>query len=310
MMGTRDHIPVLFEAVLEGLQVRPGGCYIDATLGAAGHAKGLLDRSGPNGTLLAMDADPEAVAFAQERLRAYGDRANLQVANFRALYTVAVHQGFGLVDGVLMDLGLSSRQLSDAERGFAFSHDGPLDMRLDRTRGQTAADLVNCLPEDMLSKLLWDYGDERFARRIAAAIVNARPLSTTGQLADLVASTVGRRERIHPATRTFQALRIAVNEELDVLRQALPQALDLLRPGGRLCIIAFHSLEDRLVKRFFRAEAQECSCPPDAPICTCDHQPRLRIITRKPIRPDVEEVARNPRSRSARLRIAERWREG
>ena len=205
-----------------------------------------------------------------------------------------------------MDLGLSSRQLDDAERGFSFSQDGPLDMRMDRDRGQSAADLVNHLSEADLADLLWQYGEERKSRRIARAITAARPLATTGQLADLVARTVGRREKIHPATRTFQALRIAVNDELDALRQALPQARDLLRPGGRLAVIAFHSLEDRLVKQFYRQEARDCVCPPELPICACQHQATLRVLTSKPVRPTAGETARNPRSRSARLRIAER----
>jgi 16S rRNA (cytosine1402-N4)-methyltransferase len=205
-----------------------------------------------------------------------------------------------------MDLGLSSRQLDDAERGFSFSQDGPLDMRMNPGRGQSAADLVNTLPEADLSKLLWRYGEEKKSRRIARAIVAERPLETTGQLADLVARAVGRREKIHPATRTFQALRIAVNEELDALEQALPQARDLLCPGGRLAVIAFHSLEDRLVKQFYRHEARDCVCPPELPVCQCQHQATLRVLTSKPVRPTAGEVARNPRSRSARLRVAER----
>jgi len=196
--------------------------------------------------------------------------------------------------------------LDDAERGFSFSQDGPLDMRMDRDRGQSAADLVNHLSEADLADLLWQYGEERKSRRIARAITTARPLTTTGQLADLVARTVGRRERIHPATRTFQALRIAVNDELEALRQALPQARDLLRPGGRLAVIAFHSLEDRLVKQFYRQEARDCVCPPELPVCACQHQATLRVLTSKPVRPTAGEIARNPRSRSARLRIAER----
>ena len=306
-MGRLDeHIPVLLQEVLAGLNVRPGGRYIDATLGAGGHAAGILRASAPTGELLGLDADPEAVAFAAEQLRPFGDRFVLRARNFRHLSTVATRQGFEQVDGILMDLGLSSRQLADAQRGFSFSQEGPLDMRLDPSAGTTAADLVNSLSESELAQILWEYGEERYARRIAGAIVGNRPVRTTGQLADLVAQTIGRREKIHPATRTFQALRIAVNQELGALDEALPQARDLLQPGGRLAVIAFHSLEDRLVKRFYQRESRDCICPPEAPFCVCEHQATLKVITRKPIRPSEAEVEENPRSRSARLRVAER----
>jgi len=306
MEETRGHVPVLYDQVLVGLSVRPGGRYIDATIGAGGHAAGILHASAPDGLLLGLDADPEAVAFTRQVLRPFGQRLILQVANFRHLAQVARALGFGQVDGVLLDLGLSSRQLADASRGFSFSQDGPLDMRFDPTQGPDAAELVNGLPEAELADLLWRYGEERFARRIARAIVAARPVTTTAQLAGVVARTVGHRERLHPATRTFQALRMAVNDELSALAQALPQARDLLRPGGRLAVISFHSLEDRLVKRFFQDEAQDCLCPPDMPVCTCGHRASLRLINRRPIRPDEREIAANPRSRSARLRVAER----
>ena len=300
------HVSVLYEEVLAWLEPRSGGCYIDATLGAGGHAKGLLTASHPDGWLLGLDADPGALSFASKVLASFGDRVVLRSANFCQLREVAGTLGIKDVDGILMDLGLSSLQLNDAERGFSFSQDGPLDMRMDPGQGQTAADLINTLSEADLSNLLWQYGEERQARRIARAIVSERPLVTTGQLAALVAKVVGRRERIHPATRTFQALRIAVNGELDALREALPQARDLLRPGGRLAIIAFHSLEDRLVKQFYRQEARDCVCPPELPVCVCQHQATLRVLTSKPLRPTADEIARNPRSRSARLRIAER----
>ncbi len=263
--------------------------------------------------MLGLDADPQAVSFAQQVLQEFGSRALLRAANFRQLKAVAEALGFLPVDAILMDLGLSSRQLADAERGFAFSQSGPLDMRFDSGQGQSAGDLVNHASETELAELLWRYGEERQARRIARAIVAARPLTTTEQLAELVSRTTrhgqkgqGRRDRIHPATRTFQALRIAVNDELGVLAQALPQALEVLRPGGRLAVISFHSLEDRMVKRFFRQEAQDCICPPEIPICACQHQAQLALITRKPIQPTSEEKARNPRSRSAKLRIVER----
>lgn len=306
MSQAGGHVPVLYDEALAWLQPHPGGWYIDATLGAGGHAEGILLASHPDGRLLGMDADPDALQHASKVLEPFGDRAMLQVANFRQLAGVAGALGIREVDGILMDLGLSSRQLDDAERGFSFAQDGPLDMRMDRRQGPSAADLVNTLSEAELSDILWQYGEERHARRIAAAIAAERPLATTGQLADLVARTVGRREKIHPATRTFQALRIAINDELDALRQALPQARDLLRPGGRLAVIAFHSLEDRLVKQFYRQEAKDCVCPPELPVCVCQHRATLRVLTPKPVRPSAGETARNPRSRSARLRVAER----
>lgn len=302
----KEHIPVLLGPVLAGLQVKPGGRYIDATLGAGGHAAAILRASAPTGQLLGIDADPEAVLFSQRALQSFGGRAIFQSGNFRDLRKIASAHGFESADGVLLDLGLSSRQLAEAKRGFSFSGDGPLDMRFNQSYGHRAADLVNHLPETELAQLLREYGEDRYARRIASAIVAARPVTTTSQLADLIAHTVGYQEKIHPATRTFQALRIAVNEELEALAQALPQARDLLAPGGRLAVISFHSLEDRIVKRFYQNEARDCVCPPEAPICVCRHLATLRIISRKPITPDGREITNNPRSRSAKLRIAER----
>jgi 16S rRNA (cytosine1402-N4)-methyltransferase len=302
----KDHIPVLLGQVLAGLQVEPGGRYIDATLGAGGHAAAILRASAPTGQLLGIDADPEAVFFSQRTLQPFGERATFQSGNFRDLRRIASALGFESADGVLLDLGLSSRQLAEAKRGFSFSEDGPLDMRFNQSYGQRSADLVNHLPETELAQLLREYGEDRYARRIARAIVAARPVTTTSQLADLIAHTVGHREKIHPATRTFQALRIAVNDELGALTQALPQARDLLTPGGRLAVISFHSLEDRIVKRFYQNEARDCVCPPEAPICVCQHLATLRIISRKPITPNGREITDNPRSRSAKLRIAER----
>jgi 16S rRNA (cytosine1402-N4)-methyltransferase len=300
------HIPVLYEEALAGLKIAPGSLYIDATAGGGGHSAGILERSGPDGRLLAIDADPEAIAHVREVLRPLGQRALCQVANFRQLSHTAQRHGFDQVAGVLMDLGLSSRQLDDAQRGFSFTREGPLDMRLDRNQEQMAADLVNHLPADELANLLWRYGEEKKSRPIARAVVEARPIESTAQLAEVVARVVGRRQKIHPATRTFQALRIAINDELAALEEALPQALSLLRPGGRLVVISFHSLEDGRVKRFFQHEARDCVCPPEVPVCVCQHRATLRIITRKPIRPTEAEIARNPRSRSARLRVAER----
>lgn len=298
-----DHIPVLFHEVLAGLQVKPGGHYIDGTVGAGGHAWGILRASGPDGLLLGIDADPAAIAVARQRLAEFGPRVTLVEGNFADLREIAVRHGFQLVNGLILDLGLSSMQLDDGSRGFSFQKEGPLDMRFSG-QGPTAADLINRLDEKELSDLLKRYGEERRARRVARAIVAHRPLTTTTELADTVARAVGRRGRIHPATRTFQALRIAVNKELDALAQALTQALDILAPGGRLAVISFHSLEDRLVKEFFREHSQDCVCPPEAPICTCHQRAALQVLTRKPIRPSVEERERNRRSRSAKLRLA------
>jgi 16S rRNA (cytosine1402-N4)-methyltransferase len=236
-----------------------------------------------------------------------GQRAILVHSSFCELKAVAHKYRFFPVDGVLLDLGLSSFQLSSPQRGFSFLKNGPLDMRFDPSRGPSASDLVNTLPTEELAKILYRYGEEKQSRRIARAIVAARPLMTTLELAEVIAKAIGgRRRRTHPATKSFQALRIAVNDELDALKAVLPQAVDLLRPGGRLVVISFHSLEDRLVKRFFKRQAQACICPPEQPVCTCRHQPTVRVITRRPVRPDETEIARNPRARSARLRVAEK----
>lgn len=302
-----EHVPVLAEEVLAALEPVPGGEYVDLTVGAAGHARRLLAQSSPSGRLLAIDADAEAVQYARSALLAFGERAVVRRGSFDELAALAVENGFVAVQGILADLGLSSRQLADAGRGFSFQGEGPLDMRLD-TASQitTAADLVNELPEAELASILYRYGEERRSRPIARAIVRSRPLQTTVQLAELVARTVGQRGRIHPATRVFMALRIAVNDELGALERMLPQAVRLLASGGRLAVISFHSLEDRLVKDYFRREASDCICPPQVPICRCGHKAGLRLITRRAIQPSMEESASNPRSRSARLRVAEK----
>lgn len=301
------HIPVLFQAVLDGLQIRPGGRYIDATVGGGGHAAGILAASSPNGRLLGLDRDPAAVEAASAQLVSYTERVVLVHSSFTRLAEVARTCDFVPADGILLDLGFSSLQLADPARGFAFMSEGPLDMRFDpTTSGPTAADLVNELSAEELATLLYQYGEERQARRIAEAIVAASPLHTTNELAAIVEKATGRRGRIHPATRTFQALRIAVNDELAALEAVLPQAVEVLAPGGRLAVISFHSLEDRLAKRFLRRESRDCLCPPESPICTCDHRATLRVITRKPIRPTADEIAANPRSRSARLRVGQR----
>ena len=301
------HVPVLLQEVVKGLAVRPGGRYLDATVGGGGHAVAILEASAPTGTLLGLDRDPEAVARATARLACYGDRAKVIHASYGDLLTVAQREGVIPLDGVLFDLGFSSWQIQDAQRGFAFQVDGPLDMRFDPgSESPTAADLVNESSLETLVDLLRRYGEEPRAMAIAQAIVRARPILSTRQLAEVVARAVGRRGRVHPATRTFQALRIAVNRELEILERALPQALMALKPGGRLAVISFHSLEDRIVKRFFQQEARDCICPPELPVCQCHHRRTIQLLVRKPIVPSPEEVEANPRSRSAKLRIVER----
>lgn len=301
------HVPVLYSAVLTYLALNPGDHVIDGTVGGGGHAVGLLAATATDGLLLGLDRDPEAVSRVRERLAPWSHRVLIVQSSFRRLKAVAREHRFPPAGGVLLDLGVSSYQLASPVRGFSFVKDGPLDMRFDPTQGPTAADLVNDLPTEELADLLYRFGEEKQSRRIAQAIVVARPLHTTRQLAEVIAQAArGRRERIHPATRSFQALRIAVNDELGALEEALPQAVELLRPGGRLAVISFHSLEDRLVKRFFRQQARDCVCPPEQPVCTCHHQPTLHVITRRPVQPDEAEIERNPRARSARLRVAEK----
>ena len=302
-----NHLPVLLKETIEGLAVQAGKHFIDATLGGGGHALAILEASAPDGRLLGLDADPEAIARCHERLAPYHQRVILVHANFADLEALARTHGFSDVDGVLLDLGLSSFQLAAPERGFSFQLDGPLDMRFDPRRGRTAADLVNGLSETELADILWRYGEEHRSRRIARQIVRRRPLHTTAELAAAVSAAVGRRGRLHPATRAFMALRIAANDELVALEAALPQAGRLLASGqGRLAVLSYHSLEDRLTKQWLQREARDCICPPGIPECRCGHQASLRILTRKPIRPSPEEIATNPRSRSARLQLAER----
>jgi 16S rRNA (cytosine1402-N4)-methyltransferase len=287
-----------------------GGRFIDGTVGAAGHARGLLLATAPDGRLLGLDRDPAAAAFAAGRLAEFGPRADVVCASFGDLGAVAPARGFTGVDGVLLDLGLSSRQLADAERGFSFLQEGPLDMRFDPRQGESAADLINNRSAEELADLFWRYGEENASRRIARLIVSHRPLTTTTELASLIENEIGRpRGRAgakHPATRVFQALRIAVNDELGEIERGLAAAVELLRPGGRLAVISFHSLEDRLVKQFFRALSRDCICPPEQPVCTCQAQATMKPVTRKAVKAGDEETARNPRSRSARLRVAAR----
>ena len=301
------HIPVLLEEVIEALAVQPGGRYIDCTLGGGGHAAAILENSAPGGQLLGIDADPDNIKIARERLAGFGDAAVVVNSNFADLEDVAERYNFRPVHGILFDLGLSSLQLADSGRGFSFQQEKPLDMRFDPAQKTTAAGLVNSLSENELNRILREYGEETNSRRIASAIIKNRPFKTTLQLADIVEQAVGGRHgKIHPATKTFQALRIAVNNELDNLKSALKQALSLLGHEGRLVVISYHSLEDRIVKQFIAAESRDCICPPGLPACVCKHKAQVKVINKKVITPSVSERRANPRSRSAKLRIAER----
>ncbi len=307
------HKPVMPAEVLATLAPASGSLQIDATVGGGGHTERILEAASPEGRVLGLDADDAAVERTRVRLARFGDRLVLRRANFRELAEVAPDAGFGVVDGALFDLGLSSFQLADRERGFGFRAGGPLDMRFDTGRGVPAADLLETLSADELAALFRRYGEEPSAWRIAQAVVAERtmhPIRTAEELAALVEHTLPGnpriRRRIHPATRVFQALRIAVNEELDALEEGLTAAVDLLRPGGRIVVLSYHSLEDRIVKRFLAAERRGCTCAPEAPVCVCGKTPRLRLVTRPSLTPTDEEVSANPRARSARLRAAER----
>ncbi|MCK8600414.1 16S rRNA (cytosine(1402)-N(4))-methyltransferase RsmH [Desulfoferrobacter suflitae] len=309
-----EHIPVMREAVLDLLACRPGGLYVDGTVGGGGYAERILQEIEPDGQLVALDWDGEAIERVRRRLRANLHRVFLVKSSFANLPSVLNKLGFGLesVDGVVIDLGVSSFQLEDPERGFSFLQDGPLDMRMDQNIAKTAADLVNSLSEKELADLIFALGEDRHARRIARAIVLRRaqsPIERTEELAQLIKGVVPKTRdarRIHPATRTFQALRLAVNQDLDALETFLSRVCDILKPGGRLCIVSFHSLEDRMVKERFRHWAKACRCPRDFLQCQCEGRPLVRLLTKKPLRPTAPEIAMNPRARSARLRAMEK----
>jgi 16S rRNA (cytosine1402-N4)-methyltransferase len=307
------HQPVMLDEVLGTLAPQPGSLQIDATVGGGGHTERILEAANPDGRVLGLDADEAAVERVGRRLARFGDRLVLRQANFRELREVAPAAGFGAVDGMLFDLGLSSFQLADTDRGFGFRAGGPLDMRFDSTWGVPAAELIATLTADELAALFRRYGEEPAAWRIAKAIVAARaatPVSSAEELAALIEREMPgnprQRRRTHPATRVFQALRIAVNGELEALEAGLAAGVDLLRPGGRLVVLSYHSLEDRIVKQFLNAERRGCICPPQAPVCVCGHSPRLRLVTRPSLTPTDAEIDANPRARSARLRAAER----
>ena len=300
------HRPVLVTETVEWLSVGSGGVYVDGTVGEGGHSAAILEASGPDGSVLGIDRDPRTVEAVRGRLAGYGDRAQIVHGNYAEMNDIATRFGLERVDGVLLDLGFSSRQVDAAGYGFSFQRDEPLDMRYD-TVGPTAGDLLNHTDERELADVIYHYGEERRSRAVARAIVNARPVTSTGRLASVVARALGgRRGSRHPATRTFQALRIAVNQELMHLETGLDAVPGLLKTGGRLVVISYHSLEDRLVKRWMDREAARCICPPELPVCACNHEPAVRFVRRRVVRPSAEETAANPRSRSAHLRAVER----
>ncbi|MBM3924799.1 MAG: 16S rRNA (cytosine(1402)-N(4))-methyltransferase RsmH [SAR202 cluster bacterium] len=301
------HQPVMVQEVLQALQVQRGGLYIDCTAGEGGHTQAILQHSLPGGRVLALDADPAAIDAINLRLQAFLPHLVAVHSSYTKVESVASHHGFVPADGMLIDLGLSSMQLQASGRGFSFQRDELLDMRFDSSQPLTAADIVNTYTQEELADLIWTLGEERRSRPIARAIIAARPIHTSARLAEVIARAAGgRREGIHPATRAFQALRIAVNKELENLQSWLSQTLRILKPGGRMAVISYHSLEDRLVKEFLRRESRDCLCPPATPLCVCGHKAALRLVNKKVITPSREEIARNPRSRSAKLRVAER----
>ena len=311
-MSEFHHISILLNECLDALAIKPDGVYIDATLGGAGHSLRIAERLTAGGRLICIDRDDEALANAEKRLAPVRDRVTLVKSDFRALDRVLAAQGLNGVDGVLFDLGVSSPQLDEAARGFSYMQDAPLDMRMDRQQALTAYDIVNGWSREELRRILFEYGEERYAPLIAAAIERRRadkPIGTTLELVDVIKGAMpvkALREKQHPAKRSFQAIRIAVNDELSAVREAMEKAIGVLNPGGRLVVITFHSLEDRIVKTAFQQAAQGCTCPRDFPVCVCGKKPLVRLIGRKPVLPGETEVAENARARSAKLRVCER----
>lgn len=306
------HVTVLREEAVEGLNIKPNGTYVDCTLGGAGHSSLIASRLDATGRLICIDQDDTALEHAKQRLEGYQDRITFVKSNFRYISEIMSDLQLENVDGFLYDLGVSSPQLDEAERGFSYNHDAPLDMRMDRHQKRTAFEIVNQWSEEELANIIYRYGEEKFSRRIARQIVEARkiqPIQTTHELVELIKAAIpaaARRQGPHPAKRTFQAIRIAVNDELQAFEDSLDQALQGLAPGGRISVITFHSLEDRICKQFFQQHSQGCVCPPGFPQCVCGQEPNVKVLTRKPILPSEAELEQNPRARSAKLRIAEK----
>lgn len=311
---TFEHKPVMLDECIEYLNIRANGVYVDATLGGGGHSSEILKRLGPDGLLIGIDQDQDAIRAAGQRLDKVQTQGRYVLChtNFENIREVIRMRKLKAVDGVLMDLGVSSHQLDEGERGFSYQQDAPLDMRMNESQKVDAAWVVNNLSREELTRIIREYGEEKWASRIAEFIVKHREvqkISTTGQLVDIIKAAIpaaARREGPHPAKRTFQAIRIAVNRELEVLEKTLREMVDFLNPGGRLAVITFHSLEDRIVKQIFKEKAQGCICPADFPQCVCGRKPEIRILTRKPVTPSERELNENPRARSAKLRVAER----
>ena len=307
-----SHVSVLAEECIQALNLRPDGVYVDGTTGGGGHSLRIAQQLGPAGRLICIDRDEEALAAASRRLGAYRGRVTFVKSNFAQIAQVIEGQGLAGVDGILFDLGVSSYQLDNGDRGFSYMHDAPLDMRMDRSQPFSAWDVVNTYTQEQLRQILWEYGEERYSGRVAAAIVQQReesPIETTGQLAQVIREAMpaaARREKQHPAKRSFQAIRIEVNGELRAVEQAMEGSVDKLLPGGRLAVISFHSLEDRIVKKIFAQQAKGCTCPPEFPVCVCGKKPRLKLISRGVITAGQKELDENPRARSAKLRVAER----
>lgn len=307
-----SHEPVLLNEVIDALAIKPDGIYLDGTAGGGGHSSAIAARLS-SGKLIALDRDPEAVAAAGARLSRHGDRARVIRSNFSEIDSVCASLGIAALDGVLLDLGVSSHQLDTPERGFSYISDAPLDMRMDTSAALCAADVVNGYPRERLEKIIFEYGEEKFASRIASKICEKRetaPIKTTGELVNVIKSAIPaaalRGAEHHPAMRTFQAIRIEVNGELDVIEPTIRKAVSLLAPGGRIAVITFHSLEDRRVKQTFAELARGCVCPPDFPVCVCGHKPEIRLVTKKPVTASPGELERNTRSHSAKLRTAEK----
>lgn len=306
------HVSVLLQETIDGLAVKPDGIYVDGTTGGGGHSYEICKRLGENGRLIGIDQDAEALAAAEKRLEPFAGIVTLVKSNYAQMKEVLKQLGIDKVDGIVLDLGVSSYQLDNAERGFSYREDAPLDMRMDREQTLTARDIVNDYPESELYRIIKEYGEERFAKSIARNICKRRqdkPLETTFELVDIIRNSMpakARNGKSHPAKRTFQAIRIECNQELEVLRQALDEMVNLLKDGGRISIITFHSLEDRMVKTSFRRQENPCTCPPDFPVCVCGNKPKGKVITRKPILPSEEECEQNTRSKSAKLRVFER----
>lgn len=306
------HKSVLLEETIEGLRVKPDGIYVDGTLGGAGHAGEVCRRLSAKGRFIGIDQDQDAIIAAGERLAVYGERVTVIRSNYCYMVDELKKLGIRQVDGILLDLGVSSYQLDNGERGFSYRTDAPLDMRMDQRQTRTAADIINGYEEKELYRIIRDYGEDKFAKNIAKHIVAARqkaPIRTTGELTEIIRQSIPMKVQApggHPAKRTFQAVRIELNRELDVLRESLDGMIDILSDGGRICVITFHSLEDRIVKTIFRKNENPCTCPPDFPVCVCGKKSRGKVITRKPILPGRQEQEENPRSKSAKLRIFER----